>query len=196
MHYAEIDVGPNRLQRHSTIHLGDRAAHFGAAKSTRKANLDALRAAPHRGLNRVLHRPPVRNAPRYLLGNALRDQASIGLRHLDLFDLQMNLFAHLVFEHLAQALNVRALLTDNDARLRRVQRNVNFVGVPLELDPRNPGPRQLFHDELANLDILVELLGVIPLGVPLGLPVADDAQTVADWIDLASHLAASPILGN
>ena len=94
-------------------------AHLGATEAAGEADLDALGAAAHRLLNRVLHRPAVGHAAGDLLGDALGDQARIDLRHLDLFDLQVNLLADLLLEQLADALDVRALLADDDARLRR-----------------------------------------------------------------------------
>ena len=37
------------------------------------------------------------------------------------------------------------------------------------------------------LQILVQLLGVVALGIPLGFPIGDDAQPESDRIDFSSH---------
>jgi hypothetical protein len=68
-----------------------------------------------------------------------------------------------------------------------MQRDVDLVGRALELDARDTRAGELFHDHLANGKILMELLGVVPLGVPLGIPIADDAQSKTDRIYFTSH---------
>ena len=52
---------------------------------------------------------------------------------------------------------------------------------------RDARARQLVHDQLADVQILVQLLGVVALREPLRFPVADDAQAESDRIDFTSH---------
>ena len=94
----------------------------------------------------------------------------VDLGDLDLFDLQMDLLADLFLEHLAQALDVGALLADDDARLRGVQRDVDLVGRALQLDAGDARPRQLVQDQPPDAQILMQLLGVVPLRDTTSIP--------------------------
>ncbi len=54
----------------------------------------------------------------------------------------MNLLADLLLKHLPDPLDVGALLADNDAWFRGVQRDIDLVRRPLKLDLGNAGALQ------------------------------------------------------
>ncbi len=135
----------------------------------------------------MLHRPSVGDASRDLLGDALRNQPGFDFRNLDLFDPDVDLLADFLLEHLPQAFDIRALLADHDSGLGGVKRDVDLVGRSLQLDPGDSGPGQLFHDQLADLEILVQQISIRPFREPFRFPVTGDSQPESDWIDFASH---------
>src|SRR5699024_5654804 len=147
MYVGVVNVGTHGVQRHAALHLLHLAAHVGTAEPAGQADLDALGAPSHRLLHRVLHGASVANSALQLLGDALGDQLRLGFGDLDLLDLDIDLAAHLALEELAQAIDVRPLLADDDARLRGVERDVDLVGSPLDLDPRDARARELALDE-------------------------------------------------
>src|SRR5262249_55270955 len=66
---AVVDVGPDRVQRHTSLRVLLGAAHLGPAEATGALNLDACRAGPDRRRERALHRAPERDAVLELLGD-------------------------------------------------------------------------------------------------------------------------------
>ena len=101
----------------------------------------------------------------------------------------------LLLQELAQPVDVGALLADDDARLRGVDRDLDLVDRALDLDLGDAGALQLVADDAANLEILVQLLGVGPAAEPVRLPAMHDPEPEADRIDLASHVVPlTPLL--
>ena len=54
---------------------------------------------------------------------------------------------------------------------------------------RDAGAREPAADVLADPDVLVQLVGVVAAGVPVGLPGVDDPQPEPVRVDLVTHLA-------
>src|SRR5690606_10342802 len=136
---------------------------------------------------RVLHGTAVCNTPRNLLRDALRDQARVGLRDLDLLDLEVDLLANFLLDELAQALDIGALLADHDSRLRREERHINLVRRTLKLDPGNTRPRELLHNQLTDRAIFVQQLSILLFREPFRFPVAGDAQAETDGMYFTTH---------
>src|SRR5262249_27324632 len=119
---AVVDVGAERVQRHAALAVPLHAGDLGAAEPAGAVDADALGAQPHRRLHGALHGAAERNAPLELLGNRFGDQLGVelGLADLDNVDDDVGLgeLRHLA----AQLLDVGALLADDDARARRLDR--------------------------------------------------------------------------
>src|SRR5690606_40233662 len=78
--------------------------------------------------------------------------------------------------------------SDHDAGTGRVDRHVDLAGRALDVDAAHGRIGELPAQELADLMVRDELLGKLLLaGVPLGHPVAGDAEADADRIDLLAH---------
>src|SRR5205823_12347545 len=93
VHLPVVNVGADRVQRHAAFALPNRAGHFGTAQTTGDTNLHALRAGAQRAHDRLLECALIRHAAANLLGDAFGYQVGIKLRLLDLFDVQLDLFA-------------------------------------------------------------------------------------------------------
>jgi hypothetical protein len=93
---------------------------------------------------------------------------------------------------LAQLLDVGALLADDHARPRGVDRHPALAVRALDHDAADAGLRAFLLDELADLEILVEQLAVfLGVGVPAAVPGAVDLKAQADRIDFVTHQACS-----
>jgi hypothetical protein len=68
-----------------------------------------------------------------------------------------------------------------------MQSHVDFIRGTLELNPGDASPRQFAHDYAADFEILMKLLGVVPLGVPFRFPISHQPQTEADRVDFPTH---------
>src|SRR6185503_382597 len=146
----------------------------------------------------ALHGATEHHATLELLRDAFRDELCIELGLADLGDVD----AHVGDRHLhhlrdlpAQLLDVLALLADDDARTRGVNRDVHLARGTLDLDAADRSFDQLLLQELADDVIGVQVRReVLRGGIPLRRPVAGDAETNADRIDFLTHkLLALPV---
>src|SRR5271165_7388543 len=69
--HAIIDVGAQGVQRHAAFAIPFEAGDFRAPEPARAVDADALRAEPHRRLDRALHRPAEGHAALELLGDRI-----------------------------------------------------------------------------------------------------------------------------
>src|SRR5690606_36940764 len=100
---------------------------LGAAETARDVDPDPQRTDAHGVLHRPLHRAAERNPALELLGDRFGHQSGIelGLAHLD--DVQVQFRSGHRGKLLAQRLDIRAFLADDDARPRRVDRDPAFA---------------------------------------------------------------------
>src|SRR5262249_23030219 len=108
-----------------------------------------------------------------------------------LLDVEEDLVLGEGLDFLLQGLHARAALADDDARARGVDVDLALVRGALDLDRGHAGVVQLLLDELLELDVLMEPLGVVLLFVPLGVPALDDAQAEPDRMCFLTHGYAS-----
>src|SRR5206468_11410324 len=106
----------------------------------------------------------------------------------DLLDVEADLAAHHLAQVAAQRLDVLALLADDHARPRAVDRDARVLGRPLDRHLGDGRVRQLLLQVLADLDVLVQR-GRVVLAVrePLRSPVAVDRKAQPGLMYLLSH---------
>ncbi len=123
-----------------------------------------------------------------LAGDVQRHEAGVEVRLVDLLDLHLDLLAGHFLEALAQLLHALALAPDDDAGLGGEQRDLDLVGVALDLNPGDTGPFRLFFDEAADLEVFLKQLAVtVTLSKPTSGPVAIDLQPEPYRMNLPSH---------
>src|SRR6185437_7123514 len=189
---AVVDVGAQRVQRHTAFAVPLHARDLGAAQAARAVDADALGAQAHGRLHGALHGAPKGDAALELLGDVLGDQRGVDLRLADLDDVQRHLALGHLGEIAAQLLDVGALLADHHARTSGVDRHAGALGRTLDHDLRHARLGQPLAQHLADVDVLVEHLRVFAaLGVPARVPGPVDAETQADRIDLLTHYLSS-----
>src|SRR5205807_8621193 len=89
---AVVDVGAQRVQRHTAFAVELRAAHLGATEAARALHADALDVGlAHCGLDRFAHRATERHTIRKLFRDTLSHQLRHRLRVLHLEDVQLHL---------------------------------------------------------------------------------------------------------
>src|SRR5262249_43994888 len=83
-----------------------------------------------------------------------------------------------------------ALLADDDARTRGVNRDAGLLGRPLDHDAAHAGLHQALLQILAQAQVLVQQARIALVGEPARIPGAVDADPQPDRIDLLTHLFA------
>ena len=153
-------------------------------------------AEPHGGLDGPLHGAAERHAALELLGDRVGHERGVdlGLAHLD--DVDDDFGGGQLADHLAELVDVGALLADHHARTGGVDRHAALLVRTLDHDLGDRGLLQRAHELLADLHVLVKQLGVFGLvGEPARVPGPVDAETQADRIDFLTHgLILRPLL--
>src|SRR6185312_1396909 len=134
---AEIDVGAQRVQRHAAFAIPLHARDLSAAEAARTVDTDAFRTEAHRRLNGALHRAAERDTALELLSDRLGDQLRVELWLADLDNIDDHVRVGQLRNHLAQLLNVGALLADHHAGTGRMDRHAALLMRTLDHDLRD-----------------------------------------------------------
>src|SRR5215831_2945173 len=185
---AVLDVGAQRVQGHAALAVPLGARDLGAVQAARAGDLDALGAEAHGVLHRALHGAAEHHALLELAGDRVGDELRIQLGLPDLLDVHVHRHAHQALQGVAQTLDVLALLADDHAGTRGVDRDARVLGGALDHHLAHGGVRELLLQVLADLDVLGEHPGeVLGVRVPLLAPVAVHREAEAGRVDLLSH---------
>src|SRR4029453_11017371 len=113
---------------------------------------DALRPGLHRALDRLLHRLLEGDAPAQLLGDVHRHEVGVELRLADLLDLELDPALRQLADLLAEDLDVRPTLADDDPGFAGMDRDRHVVDPALDLDAGPARIREPPLHELADRD--------------------------------------------
>src|SRR5688572_26199683 len=111
-----VDVRLQGVERKPPLLVPLGARNLGAVQPAGAADLDSLRAEPERGLDSLLHRAPEGDPSLELEGDRLRDELRVGLRPLDLDDVDVDFRLRPLLELVPQPVDLRAALADDDSR--------------------------------------------------------------------------------
>src|SRR3954470_23222786 len=170
---AVFDVGAQRVQRHATFAVPLGARDLRAVEAAGAGDLDALGAEAHGVLHRALHGAAEHYALLELARDRVGDQLGVQLGLADLLDVHVHRHAHQLLQRVPQAFDVLALLADDDAGARRVDRDARVLRRALDHHAAHRGVRKLLLQVLANADVLEEHpREVLAVREPLRAPVA------------------------
>src|SRR5690606_4388511 len=185
---AVVDVGAQRVQRDTAVAVVLGPGHLGTAETTGALHANALDLwRPHRRLDRLAHGTAERDTVGQLLGDALCDQLSIRLGVLHLEDVQLHLLAGELLQRAADPVGLRTAAADHDAGTRGVDVHPDAVASALDLHLGDARPLHAGGQQLADLAVLTDVLGVLLVGVPARLPVGGDAEPETVRVDLLAH---------
>src|SRR5699024_10558838 len=139
------------------------------------------------------HRSEGRNDVGELILEALVLELGGGLGVLDLQVVEVDLLAGELFERAAQTVRLRTPTTDHDAGTGGVDVDVDTVPGARDLHAGDPSALHARGQELADLDVLGDVVLVLLVGEPLGPVVRGDAETEAVRLDLLSHFAGTSL---
>jgi hypothetical protein len=172
-----INVGAQCLQRYLALDLFFRASNFRTTQTPTNDHFNTLGIRTHGFLHSLLHRSTERDALLQLLRNAATHQICIELRLADLSDLQTHTLLGLPLKHGSQLIDFLAALANDNTRFGCMNNHKNLVSSgALDANARNGRIRQLFVNEVTNLEILSQDIFIITLGIPARLPALNDAE--------------------
>ncbi|SKF62739.1 Uncharacterised protein [Mycobacteroides abscessus subsp. bolletii] len=176
------------MQRHPTFAVELRAAHLSTAEAAGALHPDALDVRlTHGRLDGLAHRAAECHTIRELLGDTLGNQLRLGLGVLHLEDVQLDLLAGQLLQVGADAVGLGATTADDDAGTRGVDINSDPVASPFDLHLGDTGTLQAGGQQTADRHVFLDIVRVLLVGVPAGLPVGGDTEPEAVRIDLLAH---------
>ena len=185
---TEVDVGPQRVQRHPALAVPLAAAHVGAAEAARALHPDALGAGLHGRLDGTLHGTAERHPALELVGDAAGQQLGVGLGVLDLDHVDLDDAIGQLLEawrRRSTSEPLRPITTPGRAVWMSICTFLSPMRSISMRDTRTAG--ELLLEDLADRGVLDDLGGVVLVAVPTGLPVGDDAEAEAVRVDLLTH---------
>src|SRR5215471_5467968 len=187
-----VDVGLQRVEREAPLLVPLGAGDLGPVQPAGAADLDPLGSEAQGRLDPLLHRAAERHAALELQRDGLGDELRVRLRPLDLDDVDVDFRLGPLLELVAELVDFRAALADDDPGSRRLDVDLHPVGEALDVHLGDPRVREAPLQLLAQLDVLVQerlvLLGREPARVPG--PVEPEPETVR--MDFLTHGAPYP----
>ena len=188
-----IDVRAERLQRNGALVILLAARDLSAVETAGNHHLYALDARTHRAADRLLHRAAERHTLFELLRDAFRYELGVRvglsyLRHVDDDVFALRELGEILFDDL----DLGARLADQNAGLARVNGNDDPVRSPFDGDPADGSAVIFIFDEFADIVILFQIFAeILFIGIPLGVPALDYADSQTVRINFLSHFTFS-----
>src|SRR6185295_18817782 len=119
--------------------------------------------------------------------HTLSHQLRLGLGVLDLEDVQLHLLAGQLLQVGANAIGLGAAAADDDAGPRGVDIDTDPVARPFDLHVGDAGALQTGRQQPTDRHVFLDVILVLLVGVPPGLPVGGDTEPEAVGIDFLAH---------
>src|SRR5262249_21321380 len=191
---AVVHVRAQRVQRDASLAIPFRAGDLGPTQAASRLDADALRAHAHGAGQRFLHGAAERHPALELQRHVLADQLGVDIGAAHLVDVDEGLLLRQPRQLLLELLDLGALLPDHDARARGVDVDLRLVRRALDVDLRYACMVEALLEEVPDLDVLVQEVGILPLGEPARVPVRGAVQRDPLRMAFLSHGQASPPL--
>jgi hypothetical protein len=163
----EVDIGPQSVERHPPLPVPLAAAHVGTAEAAGALHPDSLGAGPHRGLHGTLHGTPERDPALQLVGDAAGQQLGVGLRILDLDDVDLDDPFGQFLEQVTEPLDLGTAAADYHTGAARVDIDLNLlVTDALDLDTRDGTPGEFLLEGLPDGGVFDYLRRIVGIAVP------------------------------
>src|SRR3989442_14387929 len=125
------------MQRQLALQVPLAAGYLGPIESTADFHLDALRAESQRLFHRFSHRPAKRNSLLELRSDFLRLQLRVQFRLMNLLNRNQHFAARARRDVALQLIDLGAFATDDDARTRSIDDDLQAIRRPLDVYVRD-----------------------------------------------------------
>ena len=161
---------PRSVQRNATFAIPFGAGDFRAAETAAAGDLDAFGAETQASAPRASSRDGSDTAFQ-LVGDALRDELRVDFRLADFDDVEADVGRRSACELACAAFRCRALLADDDARTRGIDRHAAQLGRTLDHDLEIAACGRFLHHILADLEIFQQQTAIVAaFGEPAAVP--------------------------
>ena len=157
-------------------------------------HLDALGTHAHGVGNSHLDGTAVSDFAFYLASDALAHDVGVEVRLLHLEDVDLNILVGDLLQFLLEFVNFLTALTDDKARTRGADGDGDEFRGTLNDDAGNALLCQASEEVLTDVAILKDIVTEVLSSEPVGIPAANDTQTVAYRIYFLSHFNQSLVL--
>src|SRR5580698_25915 len=183
-----VNVGAQRVQRQTALQVPLRPRDFIAVQPAAYPDLDSFAAETKRRVHGFTHGPAETNPLLKLQRNRLGDQLRVQLRLMHFLDVDKNIFTRGPLLQVGlELVDFCALAPDDDARPRRLDNDPQLVARPLDFNRADTRRLEFVLQFGFQLDVLVQLFVVIPLGKPTRLPRLGVAEAKTIRMDFLSH---------
>jgi hypothetical protein len=189
------------MKRRTPLLVLFRAGNLGATYPSADADLNALPSGTHGALDGSFNGTAVIDTRFDLFCNLFANNVGIEFRFPDFKDVDLNIFARQYLQLFFDEVNFLTALADDDARPAGVDGDGNPLQRALDCNSgnavlnrfvaltwiRNRRFRATCTKVGANFFVLHDLQTVVFVGIPVGIPTADNAQAVTDRICFLTH---------
>ena len=168
--------------------VGFASGNLSAAQTAAAGALNALCAESGRSLDGLLHRAAEGDTLLELRGNVLRDELRVHVGAADLNDVEGDRLAELGFHLLAQSLDLRAALADDDTGTGAVDVDLDLCVVSFDFDLGDTGGIEGALEVLTDVVVLDDqITDFVLTGIPTRVPVLNYADAQSMGINFLSH---------
>ena len=168
--------------------IGFASGDLSAAQTAAAGALDALCAESGRSLDGLLHRAAEGDTLLQLCGDVLRDELRVQVGAADFNDVEGDSLAELGFDLLAQGLDLRAALADDDTGTGAVDVDLDLRIVSFDFDLGDAGGIEGALEVLTDVVILDnQITDFVFAGIPTRVPVFNYANAQSMGINFLSH---------
>src|SRR4029077_7256532 len=148
---------------------------------------NSLASEAQRGIDGLAHGAAEGHAFFELQGDGFGDQRGIELRTVHFLDVDMHFALGAFLDFALELVDFGAFAPDDDSRARGKEAHDQLVGGALDINRADAGGFQAVLQRFAQLDVFVEQVGVIAVGVPARLPGLVVAEAKSVWMCLLSQ---------
>ena len=164
------------------------ACHFSTIQTTGNLNLDTFSTHTHGRSDSLLNGTTISNLTFELTSNLRTYDDCIQLRTLHLVDVDLNILLDDFLKFLFQFVNFLSTLTDNETGASSADSNSYKFKSTFNNDTGDTSVGKTGIQILSDFAIFEDSVTVVFTTIPVGIPTANNAEAVTNWINFLSHL--------
>ncbi len=155
------------MQRNPTFEIPLATAHVGAAKAARCLHTYTLGTGLEGGGDGTLHGTTERHTTFELVRNTAGEQSRVGLCVLNFVDIELDDLVGQLLETGTKTLCLGTATSDDNTGTSSMDVDLNLlIADPLDVDTRDGAPLQLTLQVAADGPVLIDMVGIVGIGVP------------------------------
>jgi hypothetical protein len=182
-----IDIGPQGVQRHLSLVHRDTPGNLGTIQPAGTTNPHPFSTRLHRTKDCLFQCPPIGKPTLNLVGHIPCHKISIELWLWDLPNVQLYPLTNQGFELGSQFIDTLSTATNKNAGTSSMDSHGYIICLAVNLDRGHASLGIHRLNQLTELYIFLQILHVVFIGIPLGIPIPDYTQPETCGVYLMSH---------